>query len=151
MKRIATYRDFLGELKVTYKRTKTPTVKINSSLDAAEFIRPYFDETMDYREEFKIIHLNNSNFVVNVHHVASGGDVGVLIDIKMAVRHALHINTKAVVCVHNHPSGGTKFSQGDHKTHRRLKKAFEYFDITLLDSLVVTRETYISMADDGFL
>ncbi len=151
MKRIATYRDFVGELTVTYKRTKKLTSKINSSVDAAEFIRPYFDECMDNHEEFKIIHLNNGNRVVNVHHLSKGGITATLADVRLAVREALQISTQAVVLVHNHPSGGTVFSKGDIDISHKFKRAFEYFDIPVMDSLIITRETYTSMADEGLL
>ena len=68
--RIQTYQDFVGELTATYRRTKKPTVKIKYSRDAADFLRPYFDECMDDHEEFKVLHLNRNNLVVNVDHVS---------------------------------------------------------------------------------
>ena len=104
MKRITTYRDFVGELKVTYTRTKKLTAQIKSSKDVADFMRPYFDECMDDHEEFKVLHLNNSNRVVNVHHVSSGSDTGTVVDVKAIVANVLHIKTQAVCLIHNHPS-----------------------------------------------
>ena len=149
MKRIATYRDYVGELKVTYTRTKQLTTKITSSKFVEYFIRPYFDECMDDHEEFKVIHLNNNNKVVNVHHVSTGTDTGTLVPIKDIVRNILQIKSNSCIAVHNHPSGGTKFSKADIQTSTKLRIALEYFDIKLLDSLLITRETYKSMADEG--
>lgn len=149
MKRIAIYRDFVGELTVTYKRTKQLTTKVKSSVDAATFLRSYFDECMDDHEEFKVLHLNNNNMVVNVHHVSTGTDTGTLVDVKAIVRNALQINTTACILCHNHPSGGTKFSQADIQVSKKIRTAMEYFDIKCLDSLLITRETYKSMADEG--
>lgn len=106
---------------------------------------------MDDHEEFRIIHLNNGNFVVNVHHVSSGGETATFVDVKMVVRNTLQVKTQAVILMYNHPSGTTKFSQGDRDVTNKLKRALEYFDIPLLDSLIITRETYVSMADDGIL
>lgn len=151
MKRIATYRDFVGELKVTYTRTAQKTTKINHSKEGADFIRPYFEEIMDNHEEFKIIHLNNANTVANVHHVSKGGQTGTLVDVKLALREALQINCQACIAVHNHPSGNLRASKGDLDTSKKLKKAFAMIDITLLDSLIITREGYFSMADEGLL
>ncbi len=151
MKRIATYRDFIGELKVTYTRTAKKTTKINCSRDAIDFIRPYFDEIMDNHEEFKIIHLNNANTVANVHHISKGGQTGTLIDTKLALREALQINCQACVGIHNHPSGNLRASKGDLDTSRKLKKAFAMVDITFLDSMIITREGYLSLADEGLL
>lgn len=151
MERIATFRDFVGELTITYRRTGQLTTKINSSKDAERFLRPYFDECMDDHEEFKVLHLNNNNMVVNVHHVSTGNETGTMVDIRGIVRNALHIKTTAVILCHNHPSGGTKFSQADIDISKRLVTALGYFEIKCLDSLLITRETYRSMADEGLL
>tara|TARA_R110000764_G_scaffold175171_8_gene261509 strand:+ start:729 stop:1184 length:456 start_codon:yes stop_codon:yes gene_type:complete len=151
MKRIATYRDFVGELTVTYKRTDELTIKVQSSRDAADYLRKHFEQCMDNHEEFKILHLNNSNSVVNVHHVSKGGLTGTLVDVRLAVREALHIVCAGVIICHNHPSGTTKPSQADRAITQKLKTAFNYFDINVLDHIILTRETYLSMADEGLL
>ena len=151
MKRIATYRDYVGELTVTYKRTTQKTTKIKSSKDAIDFIRPYFDEIMDNHEEFKIIHLNNANMACNVHEISKGGITGTLVDIRLAIREALQINCVATIGVHNHPSSTLQPSLADKEVTQRLKKAFDCVDIKLLDSLIITREGYYSMADEGIL
>lgn len=151
MKRLATYRDYVGELKVTYTRTAKKTTKIKSSKDAADFIREYFDEVMDDHEEFKIIHLNNANTVANVHHLSKGGITGTICDVRLAVREALQISCVATIAVHNHPSGTLRVSEEDKNITRKLKVALGYFDIKLLDSIVITREGYYSMADEGLL
>ena len=151
MKRIATYRDYVGELTVTYKRTEKLTTKIQSSKDVADYIRPYFEECMDDHEEFKIIYLNNNSNVVNVDHVSVGGLTGTLVDIRLVVRNALQITISAVILVHNHPSSTLKPSSADKELTEKLKTAFGYFDIKVLDHLIITREAYFSMADEGLL
>lgn len=151
MKRIATYRDFVGELTITYRRTSQVTTKIKSSLDAAEFMRPYFDEIMDTHEEFKILHLNNSNTVANVHHVSKGGLTATIVDIRLILREALHINCLGAIAIHNHPSGNKRLSEADRQITQKIKKAFALVDIKLLDSLIITREGYYSMSDEGIL
>lgn len=151
MKKMTTYRDFVGELTVNYRRTKKPTKQIRSSRDAADFIRPYFDYVMDDHEEAKVIHVNNNNMIVNVHHVSSGTETGTLIPVKSIVRNALQISTAAIILVHNHPSGQPKFSKADIEVTEKLRTACEYFDLKVLDSLVITRETYSSMGDEGLI
>src|SRR5680860_1750612 len=93
MERISTFKDYVGELTVTYRRTKKLTSKIQSPKEAADYIRPYFDVSMDDHEECKVIHLNNGNHVVNVHQSTCGSETGTIIDIKGIVRNALHIKT----------------------------------------------------------
>lgn len=149
--RMETYKDFIGELTAIYRRTSTPAVKILSSKDIRSFIYPYFDEIMDDHEEVKVIHLSTNNSVVNVHESTKGSEVGCLVDIKAILRHALLIKTNAIVVVHNHPSGSLYPSQADKTFTDKLIKAASYLDIQVLDSVIITRESYYSFADEGLL
>lgn len=148
IKRIATYKDFLGELTVSYKRTTNTTVQIKSAYDAESFIRPYFEECMDDHEEVKIIHLNNHNKVVNVDHHSSGGITACVSDTRLILQKALLIKTTGIIVVHNHPSGQLKASNADKAFTKKLKQACEIIEIKLLDSLILTRESYYSLAEN---
>ena len=149
--RMSIFRDFVGELTVNYRRTKTPKTIIKSPGNANEFIRPYFDEFMDDHEEFKIIHLSKANVVVNIDHLSKGGDAGTMVPISNAVRNALYIKTSAVIMVHNHPSGNLKPSEADKDITKKLQDAFKTVEIQLLDSMILTREGYFSFADTGLI
>ena len=151
MKKIATYKDFIGELTVTYRRTSLPKTRITESSDAFDFIFPFYDKIIDTREEFKIIHLNNNNNVVNVDHHSIGGRVGTVVDIPTILRNILHINTYAVILVHNHPTGVLEPSKGDIDITDQIKKGCNAIGIKLLDHIIITREKYYSFADEGIL
>ena len=149
--RIATFKDFVGELTAIYRRTKLPVFKITSSESVREFIYPFYDEVMDNHEEVKVIHLNRKNQVVNVHHLSSGTDSGCLISIKDILRQAILIKTSCLVLVHNHPSGNLNPSEADKHISKKLKEASRLVDIPTLDSIIITREGYYSFADEGLL
>ena len=151
MEQIRTFKNYLGELTVTYRRTQKPGFKINSSRDLAEFVRPYFEMAMDDHEEFKVIHLNNANHVLNLQHLSTGGLTATLADIRLVMREALIMSSVAICLVHNHPSGQLRFSKGDRDVTAKIKNACQYFDIAVLDHIVITREDYVSMADEGLL
>lgn len=151
MKKVTIYKNLVGELTVNYKRTKQRAQKISSSEDAADFIRPYFDHVMDDHEVVKVLHLNHENRVINVHHASSGTDIACLIPIKAIVRDAIMLPTTGIILVHNHPSGQTKFSKGDITVNKKLETACNYFDMRFVDSLVITRESYSSMKDEGVI
>ena len=51
--------------------------------------------------------------------------------------------------VHNHPSGTLTPSDADKNVTRKLKNAGDLIDIKLLDSIIITRESYYSFADEG--
>ena len=151
LQRIQTYRDFVGELTATYRRTDKPSIKVTSSQVAADFMRPDFDTCMDDHEEFKVLHLNRNNLVVNVDHVSVGSDTGTLVPVKDIVRNALLIKTHGILLFHNHPSSNIKPSQQDIEITKKIKTAAEYFDIKLLDHIILTRESYYSFADQNIL
>ncbi len=146
--RIKTYRDFVGELNVNYKRTTIPSVKINDSLSVVEFIRPYFEDFIDNHEEVKVIHLNRANKIVNIDHVSKGSDTSSLVPIKDIVRNALLIKTHGIILVHNHPSGNCQPSKADINISNKLKSCIELFEIRMLDSIILTRESFYSLLDE---
>lgn len=149
--RIRTFKNFVGELTAVYRRTSLPTVTISSSASVRDFMYPYFDAIMDDHEEFKVLHLNRKNQVVNVHHGSSGTDNACIVDVKDIMRQALLIKTSSIVIVHNHPSGNTNQSKPDEDLTQKIKEAGKFLDIPLLDSIIMTRESYRSFADEGIL
>ncbi|WP_086478222.1 JAB domain-containing protein [Arenibacter amylolyticus] len=149
--RIATFKDFVGELTAIYKRTTLPIFKITASCDVRTFIYPYFEDIMDDHEEVKVIHLNRKNQVVNVHHLTSGTDSGCLISVKDVLRQAVLIKTHSIILVHNHPSGNLNPSEADKQIITKLRNASKLLDIPTLDSIIITREGYYSFADEGLL
>ena len=151
IKRIATFRDYIGEATVIYKRTSKPIHQVTSSSSAIDFLRPLYDECMDDHEEIKVLHLSRANGVVNVDHVAKGGDTSCNAPIRNIVRNALYIKTDSVIICHNHPSGKLEGSHSDNTLCKKLKDAFELMDMRVLDFLIITREGYLSYADEGNL
>ena len=143
------YTDFVGELKATYRRTSVPSTTIRESKDVIDFIRPYFDECMDNHEEMMIVHVNNANQVVNVHRHTIGGTTGVLYDAKLIFQQALLIRTEGLFIVHNHPSGKLKASNADVDMSIKLSKGAKILGFHLIDSLIITRESYLSLKDES--
>lgn len=62
---------------------------------------------------------------------------------------------KAAACnlilAHNHPSGNLKPSRADIELTRKIKEGGRLLEITLLDHLIVSKEGYYSMADEGMM
>jgi len=56
-----------------------------------------------------------------------------------------------LILVHNHPSGNLKPSRADEDLTQKIKSATQFFDIKLLDHLIVSQEGYFSFADEGIL
>jgi DNA repair protein RadC len=58
---------------------------------------------------------------------------------------------EGIIISHNHPSGNTKPSEHDIQITKKIKDICKLFDMKLLDHLILTDETYLSMADDGLM
>ncbi|MDQ2753130.1 MAG: DNA repair protein, partial [Bacteroidota bacterium] len=56
-----------------------------------------------------------------------------------------------IILAHNHPSGSLKPSRADIELTRKIKEGGLLLDITLLDHLIVSKEGYYSMADEGMM
>jgi len=53
-----------------------------------------------------------------------------------------------MILFHNHPSGNLKPSKNDIDISKKLKEACKLIDISLLDSIILTRESYYSLTEN---
>lgn len=146
IKRISTFKNFVGETTVIYKRTDLPKVYFKDADTVYEYIKDLYEDCMGDHEEVKVIQLDQRNGLINVHNVSSGAETSCLIPINMILTNALVTKTMKIILVHNHPSGNLKPSEADKKITHKLKKACEFLE--LLDALIVTRESYNSYLEE---
>ncbi len=123
--------------------------QIRSSRDAFDLIAPML---MDLQhEEFWILMLNRSNRVVSRECISTGGVSGTVVDAKIVFRKALAVLASSIILCHNHPSGNLKPSQADISLTKKLKRAGENLDISVLDHLIVSERGFYSFADEGMM
>ena len=60
-------------------------------------------------------------------------------------------NARSVILVHNHPSGNLKPSQADINLTNKMVDCGKLLDITVLDHLIITEESFFSFADEGLI
>jgi|SRR5450432_2695741 DNA repair protein RadC len=102
-------------------------------------------------EVFAVIFLNRGGRIAHFETVSQGGINGTVVDPRLILRQALQENAASLILCHNHPSGRLEPSQADKELTQKLKKASKYFDIKLLDHIIVSDEGYFSFADEGIL
>ena len=76
---------------------------------------------------------------------------GTVADPRIILKKALESESTAVVLCHNHPSGNLKPSKADEELTLKIKEAAKYFDIKILDHIIVSEDGYFSFADEGML
>jgi len=64
---------------------------------------------------------------------------------------AIKLPCRSIILAHNHPSGDPHPSQDDIITTTKLKKAGELLGISLLDHLIVTKDSYLSFQQQKLL
>ncbi|MFI3322164.1 MAG: DNA repair protein RadC [Rikenellaceae bacterium] len=121
---------------------------IKNSSDIAELFHNQF--TTSLGEEFWVVYLNNGNRIIEKRKASDGQSMAVAVDVKLIIRHALNILASKIIVVHNHPSNDTTPSSEDIEITNKLEKAAAYFDIKLLDHLIISNngESYYSFSDN---
>lgn len=137
----------LGRRRKTTEATKRN--KIQSSKDAYEVIS---QELLDLpTEQFWIILLNRSNYVIKKRPISQGGVSGTVADPKVIFKHAVDDLASGIILVHNHPSGNLKPSHADRQLTKKMVEAGKLLEIPILDHIIFTDNGYFSFADEGEL
>jgi DNA repair protein RadC len=124
--------------------------KISSALDAVSILRRFFDpDQINYREMFYVMFLNRNNNILSVFKVSEGGISTTLVDVKMIFSQALLVGASCIVLAHNHPSGSLTPSKQDIDITSKIKSACLILDMHLLDHVILTDTSYISLAEEG--
>ena len=140
------------EIKLTYRRAGKHFGTIGRSEDLNTFLRTTFDwGTIELREEFIVLYLNTANQILGYYKIGEGGITGVVADVKLIIAGAIKCAATSIVLAHNHPSGNLKASQQDINLTNKVKEAARFMDISVLDHLIITYNSYYSFADEGLL
>ncbi len=110
-------------------------------------------DSIELREEFKVLFLNNGRRVLGWLPVATGGISAVSIDQRLMFAAALRGAATGIILAHNHPSGNLTPSTADLVFTREIRLSGEILKIELLDHLIIgpQRNQYLSLADEGEL
>jgi len=123
--------------------------KVNSSQEVYNYLKPYFSNLL--HEEFRILILNRNNRVIRNILISKGGVSGTVVDPRIVFKYAVEELASGVILSHNHPSGNIQPSKPDIDITKKLVKAGDYFDIKVLDHLIVCDSGYYSFADEGII
>lgn len=124
-------------------------VQGTSSNEVAKYLRHILK---DHTEEvFAVLFLNQANKIKNFKIISRGGITGTVADPRVILKQALDEGATSLILSHNHPSGNLKPSRADQDLTAKIKMAASYFDIKILDHVIVSDEGHYSFADEGML
>ena len=123
---------------------------ISCPQDSADFVMPY----MAYNdiEVFGIILLNVKNRVIGFREISRGSLSASIVHPREVFKPAILNSAAAIILVHNHPSGICTPSREDLSITERIVKCGKYFDIPVLDHIIIgERGTFSSLKDLGHI
>ena len=102
-------------------------------------------------EHFMMLCLDNRNRLIAEEVLSKGTIDQTPVYVREVIKVALHHNAKAVIFVHNHPSGETEPSRADIDMTTELREALAKVTIILHDHLIVAGKECVSFKSLGLL
>jgi DNA repair protein RadC len=134
------------------KKSFEGSAKIDGSETAVKIFRQFWDkEALSISEHMNVMLLNRANKVIGIYQHSKGGIAGTVLEPEMIVLVAVKSLAKGVILAHNHPSGNLEPSEADKIVSKKIKEALKLVDVSLLDSLIITENSYYSLAEYGYL
>jgi DNA repair protein RadC len=144
----------VAEVKLSYRNKVKPSerTQVTCSTDSYQVLKASWDSgKLEFVEQFKVLLLNRANRVLGIYELSTGGMAGTVADPKLIFVAALKACASGIILSHNHPSGNLKPSAADLQLTKKMKAGGELLDIVVLDHIIITSESYYSLADEGLL
>ena len=123
--------------------------EITHAREVYELLR---DELIGLKQEvLKVLLLDTKNCVEHMETVFVGTLNCSLIHPREIFRLAIRQSACAIIIAHNHPSGVTMPSEEDIQVTKRIVQAGEHIQIQVLDHVIIGKEDYFSMKEEGLL
>jgi DNA repair protein RadC len=123
--------------------------RVRSSEDVYRMVRLQMRDLG--REEFRLIFLTGRNEVLSQKRLFEGSLAESVVSPREIILTAIQQAAASVIMIHNHPSGDPEPSPEDRKITQKIVRACHYCDISVLDHLIIGRESYFSFADHGLI
>jgi DNA repair protein RadC len=147
-------KDSKGNYRLTGKTTEADVLaaaegNIGNPSEASNFLRMRLGALL--HEEFHIMWLDNRHRILDCQKLFIGTVDGASVYPREVVRAALNVNACAAILAHNHPSGVAEPSTADRAITHELVEALKLVGVRVLDHLVVSAGSVVSMAGRGLM
>ena len=103
------------------------------------------------QEHFWVVGLDTRNKILFIELIGLGAVNRVNANPPDVFRMAIYKLAVKIILVHNHPAGSVELSKGDNDFTDRMLKVGKLINIEIVDHLIVTEDTYASLADMGII
>ena len=116
---------------------------VSCPADAARVCRPWY--LSNARETVCAILLSSDNRVLDVVRLSKGGANRVFLNTEQLLLAAIDEDWKRVILTHSHPGGDPTPSPEDISLTRDLYDRMRFFDVCLVDHLVISQTDFVSL------
>lgn len=103
------------------------------------------------REQMRVLFLNARHELLADECVARGSVTEAHVYPREVLRRAFELGATGLILVHNHPSGDPTPSASDRDLTDRLAAAGQHVDIRVHDHIVVARDGWTSLREEGLV
>ena len=144
----------VAEVQVSYsqKIQRQNRITIHNSDDAAKvFKSTWKSNTLELKETFKMMLLNQSMQVLGIVTISEGGLSGTFVDVRLIFSIALKALSTRLIISHNHPSSNRFPSRCDIEITRQIIEAGKLLNIKVLDHIIITKDEYTSLLNEEII
>ena len=118
-----------------------------------ESIAGYYMEDLRHekQEQMKLLMLNSKSKLIGETDISKGTVNASLITPRELFIEALQKDAVSIILLHNHPSGDPEPSREDILVTKKIAKAGELIGITLMDHIIIGDQSYVSLAEKGWV
>ena len=119
-------------------------IKGGKSFSDLNYITQYcsYRFAADKRESLLVILLDASMKMMGTEIIGDGDGTGVYADMEKLAQAIFRYGASSFILVHNHPSGDARPSDSDLELTEKASKAFEIFNKTLIEHIIITGDSY---------
>ena len=103
------------------------------------------------KEHFKLILLNPRNKIIGISTISIGTLNASLVHPREVFKDAITHSAASVVLAHNHPSGDPEPSEDDIKITKKLVESGKILGIEVLDHIIIAKNGFKSLANEGLI
>ncbi len=123
----------------------------NRITSASDVYAQLHDYTTKEKEYFLLITLDGASHIIEKRVIHIGTLNQSLVHPREVFKPAILDNSAGIIIAHNHPSGTLKASRADIQITQRLKEVAKLVGIELLDHVILSKEGYYSLSEEGLL
>ncbi len=133
--------ELAGRLERYAEDEKRPLLKTPENV--AELLKSSFRGKT--REHFMVVLLDTRSRLIKVSQISIGSLDSSIVHPREAFKEAISASAVSVILAHNHPSGDDSPSEDDIILTKRLADAGELMGIEVLDHIIITDNSYLSL------